>query len=294
MTSFLFVLLQGISILIFGHSFGVDSTELLPAIAVESGVNDLTVGRFIKGNCSLEEHWNFLQADSLKYSVCLPSKTRFSRVKLTYREAIASRKWDYVIFQTSLENEGRYETSQPWLNNLVSCVRKIQQEKFGVQPTICWNMFWPISRLHENGKHERSKYRLSFYGNSSQKSWEAYVSATKEMSKDTGINFIIPTGTAVMNFRASSLNTPDVKELTRDGYHMNYGAGRYLAACTMYERILKPIYRKNIALPKSGEIFPGTEKYALPVDRKVGKALVGFAKQAVAHPYEVTARSRRR
>ena len=49
----LLVLLQSINILWFGHSYGVDSTELLPQIASEAGVENLYIGRFVKGNCSV-------------------------------------------------------------------------------------------------------------------------------------------------------------------------------------------------------------------------------------------------
>ena len=29
-------------------------------------------------------------------------------------------------------------------------------------------------------------------------------------------------------------------DFTRDGYHMDYGAGRYAAACVWYETLIKP------------------------------------------------------
>lgn len=244
---FLLILLQTINILWFGHSYGVDSTEQLPKIAEAAGVDNLYVARFIKGNCSLEEHYNYFQADTTgKYSECRPGTTKYVKVCKTVREAVNEVKWDYVIFQNSLENEGRYHTAQPYLDELVTFVRNTQKEKFGSEPVIGWNMFWPISKLREDGSHEKSTYRLSFYGNSSDKMWDAYVKATKELSKDTGIKLIVPTGTAVMNARATSLNVPAVKEFTRDGYHLSFDKGRYLAACTVFEKIVAPIVGKSV------------------------------------------------
>lgn len=280
----LILLLQTINILLFGHSYGVDSSEYLPSIAVNAGVTNVRVARFIKGNCSLEEHYNYFLADSTgKYSECAPGKTKFRKIKKTVREAVGETRWDYVIFQNSLENEGRYETAQPYLNNLVKFVMDTQKEKFGNEPVLCWNMFWPISKLLEDGSNKTAKYRLSFYDNSSDKMWEAYVKATKELVKDTGIKVVIPTGTAVMNARRSSLNGPDAKELTRDGYHMSYGAGRYLAACTFYQKILTPVTGKSVL----GNSFR-TSKKPLPVtDDKTATILQRCAVQAVKTPYKV-------
>lgn len=245
--SFLLVLLQSVNILIFGHSYGRDCTEYLPALAVEAGINDVRVGRFIKSNCSLEEHYQAFIGDTTnRYSECLPGETVYKDVPLSIKEVVTGIRWDYIIFQNSLENEGRYETAQPYLSKLVEYVCDTQLNRFDNEPVICWNMFWPISRLHEDGSNERSTYRLSFYENSSEKMWESYLAATRELMEDTGIDFIIPSGTAVMLFRESRWNTPEARELTRDGYHMGYGAGRYLVACTLYEKILAPIYGKSV------------------------------------------------
>lgn len=234
-------------ILLFGHSFGVDCTELLPQLAVSAGINTVHIGRFISANCSLSEHCSFLKEGNKDiYSESLPGTKAFLTVSKSAEEVLREVKWDYVILQHSLEGAGRYDTFQPDLNNLVSYVRDAQKKAFGSEPVIGWNMFWPISVLLEDGSNKQCAYRLSFYENSSLKMWEAYKSATREMSSDTGIDFIIPTGTAVMAFRRSELNVPSEKELTLDGYHMSRGNGRYLVACTWFEKILAPIYKVSI------------------------------------------------
>ena len=160
------------SILLFGHSFGVDSTEHLPALLDAAGVRTVRLGRFVKANCSLEEHYNFFAADALNsnytYYECAPGSTAWQTRSLTVKQVVSERAWDYAIFQNSLENEGRYETAQPYLNNLVAYMRSRSRELFGREPVICWNLFWPISKLAEDGSNSTLTYRLSFYGNSSQ------------------------------------------------------------------------------------------------------------------------------
>ena len=236
------------SVLLFGHSFGVDSTEHLPALLDAAGVRTVRLGRFVKANCSLEEHYNFFAADALNsnytYYECAPGSTTWQTRSLTVKQVVSERAWDYVIFQNSLENEGRYETAQPYLNNLVAYVRSRSRELFGREPVICWNLFWPISKLAEDGS--TLTYRLSFYGNSSQKAWEAYVKATRQLMADTGITNIVPTGAALMNLRASALNTASMQEFTRDKYHLSEGAGRYTAACTLFEYFIAPKYGVSV------------------------------------------------
>ena len=238
------------SILLFGHSFGVDSTEHLPALLDAAGVRTVRLGRFVKANCSLEEHYNSFAADALNsnytYYECAPGSTTWQTRSLTVKQVVSERAWDYVIFQNSLENEGRYETAQPYLNNLVAYVRARSRELFGREPVICWNLFWPISKLAEDGSNSTLTYRLSFYGNSSQKAWEAYVKATRQLMADTGITNVVPTGAALMNLRASALNTAAMQEFTRDKYHLSEGAGRYTAACALFEYFIKPKYGVSV------------------------------------------------
>jgi beta-glucosidase len=49
---------------------------------------------------------------------------------------------------------------------------------------------------------------------------------------------VIPSGTAIQNARTTLLKD----KVTRDGYHLHKTYGRYVAACTWYEKI----FRKNV------------------------------------------------
>lgn len=278
----LFCILQAVSVLVFGHSYGVDCTEYLPSLAVEAGIETLHIGRFIKGNCSLEEHYDYFVNDTTgKYSECLPGEVSYTSVPKTVRQALSETKWDYVVFQTSLENEGRYETVQPYLDDLIAFVRTTQKEHFGKAPVLCWNMFWPISVLNENGNHQLSLQRLSIYGGKSLNMWKAYKATAKQIRRKTAITRIIPSGTAVMAFRASDMDVPEAKELTRDGYHMSYGGGRYLAACTWFESLLTREYGVSVV----GNKFR-TEKSPVPVtDDSTALQLQKLARHAARHPF---------
>lgn len=274
---------DSLNILLFGHSFGVDCTEYLPRLLDAADIRTVRIARFKKSNCSLKERYQFFVTDNPDgYMECAPGTTEWKGRPCTFKEAAAARTWDYVVFQNSLENEGRYAMAQPYLNDLVAYVRAAQKERFGKEPVICWNMFWPMSRLLENTENKGLARRMEPYGHDSQKMWEAYMAATKELTADTGIDHIIPSGTAVMNARASYLNTSEAREFTKDGYHMSSGAGRYLAACSWFAYFITPRY--GVSVLGNPLRMPDAPS---PVTDENAPFLQRCAVEAVAHPFMV-------
>ena len=272
-----------LDILIFGHSYGVDCTEHLPKLIDAAGIRTVRLARFYKGNCSLKERYKFFQEDWEKgYNECEPGQIEWKERPCTFKEAISARKWDYVIFQNSLENEGRYKTSQPYLNDMVSYIRSTSMEKFGSEPEFCWNMFWPISDILSHTQTPTQSFRMSFYDHNPEKMFNAYMAATKELMEDTGITNIIPSGTAVMNLRASYLNTTDANDFTRDGYHMSFGAGRYAAACVFFEYFIAPYY--GISVLGNSLRLPG---YDHQVTDENAAFIQKCAVEAVQNPFTV-------
>ena len=271
------------SVLVLGHSYGVDCSEHLPALAVTAGIDNFRIARFIKGNCSIEERYNFFIEDYDKgYTECVPGSTKWEKSKKTLKQALEDREWDAVIFQNSLENEGFYDKAQPWLDKMVKYILKVQKKKFKNTPKLCWNMFWPISVLLEKSSAEPHKTRMAPYQQNSKIMFEHYIQAAKEISKKTFVKNVIPSGTTIMNLRASELNTPEMKEFTRDGYHLSKGAGRYAAACTWFEYLLTPAYGisvlgNNLRLPE----------YESPVTDANAELLQEAAVKAVKVPYNV-------
>lgn len=274
---------ETLDILIFGHSYGVDCTEHLPKLIDAAGLKTVRVARFVKGNCSMEERYKFFKDDWSKgYEECEPGQTAWVKRPCTFKEAIDARKWDYVIFQNSLENQGNYEKAQPYLNEMADYVRKTSMKKFGAEPKICWNMFWPISPIMICTQNARGAYRLSLYENNPEVMFAKYMQATKDLMADTGITNIIPSGTAIMNLRSSYLNMPEVYEFTRDGYHLSYGAGRYAAACVFFEYFVSPY--SGISVVGNPLRLPDLKT---PVTDKNAEFIQKCAAEAVKNPFVV-------
>ena len=269
------------SVLVLGHSYGVDCTEHLPALAVAAGIDNFRIARFVKGNCSIEERYKFFVEDNDKgYTECEPGCTEWEKEKKTLKQALEDRAWDAIVFQNSLENEGFYDKAQPWLDKMVKYILKVQKKKFKNTPQLCWNMFWPISVLLENSSAEPHRTRMAPYQQNSKIMFDHYVQAAKEISKKTSVKSIIPSGTTIMNLRASELNTPQMKEFTRDGYHLSKGAGRYAAACTWFEYLLTPVY--NISVLGNSLRLPEQES---PVTDANARLLQEAAAKAVKVPF---------
>lgn len=81
-----------------------------------------------------------------------------------------------------------------------------------------------------------------------------------------------------------SLNDDDAKELTRDGYHMSYGGGRYLVACVWFEKILAPIYGVTVL----GNTYRKSNTPVSVSDTKTATDLQKMAIAAVENPFEIS------
>ena len=273
---------DSLNILILGHSYGADCTEHLPALLVQAGITNVRVARFVKGNCSLQTRWE-LARKKAGYHECAPGETEFVKRSAVLADVLAEHAWDIVIFQNSLENEGRYETAQPWLDQLIGLVREVSSKRWGRMPELWWNCFWPISVLLENKPdNETATYRLSFYGGSSQQMFDAYRKTARQVVKRTEIDRIIPSGATIMDLRASEYNVPEVKQFTRDGYHLSFGAGRYAAACTLFEALILPRY--GVSVVGNSLRLPDL---VTPVTDDNAGALQRAARRAVREPFKV-------
>ena len=76
---------------------------------------------------------------------------------------------------------------------------------------------------------------------------EAIQDCVDRLCEDFGICTVIPSGVAVDMARRTRLNTAGevpascrLYDLTRDGFHLSYQHGRYLAACTWFEALIRP------------------------------------------------------
>jgi hypothetical protein len=221
-------------VLAIGNSFSEDAVEqYLWELGQETGV-EFVIGNAYRGGWSLMSHWK--DARSLAADTEFRKVTEGKRVnhgKHTLREIITDEPWDVITFQQVSQEAGRIESYEPGLSLMIGYVKglaRVDSVRLGFHQT------WAYAKDSDHkgfNKYNRNQFLM----------YSCITAAVdKAMHYHQGdLTFYIPSGTAIQNARTTLLaksrpNEPVVnRELTRDGYHLNYTVGRYIAACTWFE-----------------------------------------------------------
>ncbi len=226
-----------VKILAIGNSFSEDAVEQhLHDIAAADGVQ-VIIGNMYIGGCSLQKHLNNARENKPAYKyrkIGLDGK-KVETKEFTLEAALADEQWDYVSLQQKSGLSGKYDTWEESLPQLVEYVKARVPKKARMM-------------IHQTWAYDKTSQHKDFknYGHDQMKMYNAIVDAVVRSSKLTGIRMVIPSGTAVQNARTTILGD----RMTRDGYHLHKTYGRYVAACTWYEKIFKKNIIGNSYLPK--------------------------------------------
>lgn len=218
-----------VRILAIGNSFSEDAVEQhLHDIAAADGV-EVIIGNMYIGGCSLQKHLNNARKNKPAYKyrkIGLDGK-KVETKEFTLEAALADEQWDYVSLQQKSGLSGRYDTWEASLPELVKYVKARVPKNARLM-------------IHQTWAYDKTSQHKDFknYDHDQMKMYNAIVDAVVRSSKLTKIRMVIPSGTAVQNARTTILGD----RMTRDGYHLHRTYGRYVAACTWYEKI----FRKNV------------------------------------------------
>jgi hypothetical protein len=249
-----------IRILSIGNSFSDDAVEdHLYDIAKAAG-KTLIIGNMYIGGCSLERHVANANGNkpAYRYSKRTADGVKKHTKDVALETALADEAWDIVTFQQQSGRSGIYETWEAHLPELFAYVKARIPE----DATFMIHQTWAYDQTSTHKDFNR-------YGNDQMKMYEAIVDAVFKASELTGIKTIIPSGTAVQNART----TPLVNTITRDGYHMHKPVGRYIVACTWFEKIFGKKVIGNSYIPKgmTAEQVAYAQKAAHAAVKKPGK-----------------------
>lgn len=250
-------------ILSIGNSFSQDTMTHLPAIAEDLGESYYFAYLYI-GGCPIAHHY-FNAVEELpvyRYSTNGDGEWR-DRRRVSVREALLDQEWDWINIQHGSRDSHCYTDPRFYkrLPDLISYIRSVAGEK----PKISFNMTWVADPEKEH--HEM----VDFFNNDPLKMYAAVTAITRDLVETTsGIDRVSPTGTAIQNARAMGLS-----ELTRDGYHVSYGLGRYIAALTFLKALTDVDITRVRWTPEE-------------MDETHREAAIRCALCAVETPYEVT------
>ena len=251
-----------IRILAIGNSFSEDAAEAyVDDLAKADGVK-LIIANLYWGGCSLETHWNNVKTNNDGYSyrkIVDGDTTVFNKKSILY--AVKDEKWDYITFQQVSQNSGIYNTFFPYLTNLMHYV-KANATNSNVKYALHRTWAYAANSTHSG---------FVYYHNNQIEMFDSIVSAYNKVSIQTGIDIIIPSGTAIQNARTSTIGD----NLNRDGYHLSYKLGRYIAACTWYEKL-------------SGRPVIGNSFYPKGISKNEAKIAQTSAHSAITNPDHIT------
>ena len=179
------------------------------------------------GGCSLERHWenvsNGLPAyDYRKNCEGVQSNTP----KTSLLSALQDEPWDYITVQQVSQNSGLYDTYYPFMPSLLQYLRTHATNP-GVRFAIHQVWAYACDSNHSG---------FANYDNDQSRMYREIVKTVNRVSRKEHIPIVIPSGTAIQTGRNLMGD-----RMTRDGFHLDYGLGRYIAACTWYETFFGPV-----------------------------------------------------
>lgn len=218
-----------LNVLAIGNSFTDDPTAYLDDLVISSGIDRTKLCLYVGviGGSSLQtwsEKYNSNETVEITRKVGLASVSTTSGTL----KQIFSQDWDIVVLNQLSSLAINYGSLNPHLKNIRSFIR---QDCTNQKVCIAWQSVWSYYKDYTDNPK-------GIIG------WSNLCSVTKEQINKDGVDIIIPTGTAIQNARGSSLNT--AHDITRDGHHLAFGIGRYIAACTWFQVLFSPIFNINI------------------------------------------------
>ncbi|MBQ8404757.1 MAG: DUF4886 domain-containing protein, partial [Clostridia bacterium] len=164
-------------------------------------------------------HWDNIQNDAGAYEYYEWKWTYWGSTK-NYKlsKALTANDWDVITIQQVSQNSGMPDT----FGNLQNILDYVNENKTNEDAKIYWHMTWAYQ---QNTTHSG----FVNYGSNQMNMYNAITGAVESTIKtNTDIAGFIPSGTTIQNMRTSYIGDT----LTRDGYHLSNGLGRYAAAMT--------------------------------------------------------------
>ena len=212
---------KSLKILALGNSFTDDSTWHLWNICKSAGVEEVIVGNLYVGNCTLDQHWSYISTSKNPY---IYRKTtdgkRIDNENFRAVDALQDEDWDFIVLHQTSGSAGQAST----YSKLSFIFKFIEAKATNPNVKVIWHMPWAYQGDSTHAEFPK-------YDRDQQKMYETIVARVQEIIiPEDKISAIIPSGTAIQNLRTSYVGD----NVTRDGYHLNYGFGRYTAGLTWY------------------------------------------------------------
>lgn len=285
---------ETIRILFIGNSFTLDATDHLPGILNAAGIRNFSMERSYHGGYTLVEYnKNFsepqicqryrLQPGATEWAGGAPSSAGCTSSLTDFWDS--GKPYDIVVMQEYTESKyawAGYTEQQEGIDAVNALMEKIRAMQPGKEPVFVYLM----SQISAKNR----SILVNWWGNDRGRMYSAVSIHAKQVLRQTGIKYLIATGTAVENLRTTSLNVDNGMDLSRDLYHLDKGISCYTASCTVFETILGPCVDKTMEGNTYRFATSNTTSgsYTTPVTDKNAPIAQTAALKAVEKPLEVT------
>ena len=232
-----------LKVLFVGNSFNVDATAHLPGILTADGTQRVLMGRVYHGGCTLPQYDDNYEADRFcSYRTWRPGEKDWDgdeEYDTNLKYAVEAEDWDVVTFMEYTGNSCCWswtEEEKGHINSLIDRVFAAHPEK---RPTVLFMLTQTFAA--------QSDLVATYFDSDQMKMYETITDFAQQVLDGTCIDDVIATGTCIQNLRTSSLNDDPVQDLSRDGFHLDYGVSRYAAACTIFYTLFEPCLRLDLS-----------------------------------------------
>ena len=209
-------------ILSIGNSFSCDAQAFLHDLAEQRGI-DLKAVNLAIGGCSLETHINNIRENKPNYLLMINGEENWEADTVAVEPVIKGEKFDIVTVQQVSHLSGIYETYQPYLNDLIEYIKKMQPNA-----KIYFHKTWAYEIDSKHGQY-------SLYENSQEKMYEAICKTSEIVAKEIGAD-VISSGDVIQALRKRvpefDYGNGGMTLCLDDGFHMSHTYGRYAVALT--------------------------------------------------------------
>ncbi len=252
-----------IKILAIGNSFSADAIEnSLFDLAREKNIQTVVANLYI-GGAPVSLHVTNARENKNAYSYRKTAadghKTTTANVSL--EQAIADEDWDFISFQQASPLSGQFSTVEASLPEIYEYVKARAKNR---DVKYVYHQTWAYS---QHAVHTG----FANYGRDQQQMYRAIADVSGKVSSIVPIDIVVPAGTAIQNARTSYIGD----NFDRDGYHLRLSLGRYVAACTWFEKLF-------------GVSVVGMNYKPADVSDREKEVAQYAAHFAVKNPYEVT------
>ena len=248
-----------LKILCIGNSYSIDTMHYAYQILQDLGIEKVTLGNLYIAGCPIGTHYNNLKEDKADYRFYYNDNGRWDQTEnYTIKRALELEDWDFISFQQRSGYSGKpdyYVSLQP----LADEVRKTCPDS-----VFLWNMTWAYQEGYKGLETNNYSSQTAMYN--------AIVDTVESVIlPNQSFEFVSPVGTAIQNARSSYVGD----SLTRDGFHLSYDLGKYIASLTSLKAML--------GLDITGKLYS-----AAGVDKNEKRVAIESVTNATKDPFKIT------